>query len=75
MKKLRSYKIMKMQMFALSEKVKPDTENTRGLGLAAVKRTTIQVTRQPLYHELNEIRYELLRQPYIYIYILYIHIS
>jgi hypothetical protein len=27
---------------------KPDTENTRGLNLAAVKRTTVQVTRLPL---------------------------
>jgi hypothetical protein len=43
-----SYKIMKMQMFTTSEKAKPDTENISGLNLAAVKRTTVQVTRQPL---------------------------
>jgi hypothetical protein len=41
-------KIMKMQMFATSEKVKPDTENIRGLSLVAVKRKNVQVTRQPL---------------------------
>jgi hypothetical protein len=33
---------MKMQMFAAAEKVKPDTENIRGLNLAAVKGTTVQ---------------------------------
>jgi hypothetical protein len=32
-----------MQMFAILE-----TRNTRGLYLAAVKRTTVQVTRLPL---------------------------
>jgi hypothetical protein len=35
-------------MFAKTEIVKTDTENIKGLSLAAVKRTTIQVTRQPL---------------------------
>jgi hypothetical protein len=35
-------------MFATSEEEKPDAENERGLNLAAVKRTTVQVTRQPL---------------------------
>jgi hypothetical protein len=29
-------------------KAKPNTENIRGLSLAAVKRTTVQVIRQPL---------------------------
>jgi hypothetical protein len=42
-------------MFATSEKAKPDTENIRGLNLAAVKRTTVQVTRLPLYHELHKL--------------------
>jgi hypothetical protein len=46
--KQRSYKIMKMQIFSTSEMVKLDLENTRDLSLAAVKRTTVQVTRQPL---------------------------
>jgi hypothetical protein len=46
--KQRLYKIKKMPMFAISEKAKPDTENIRGLSLAAVKRTAVQVTRQPL---------------------------
>jgi hypothetical protein len=39
---------MDIQMFVTSEKAKPDTENIRGLSLAAVQRTTVQVTRQPL---------------------------
>jgi hypothetical protein len=46
--KQKSYKIIKMQMFATSEKAKPDTGNIRCLSLAAVKRTAIQVTWQPL---------------------------
>jgi hypothetical protein len=40
--------IMKIQMFAILDKAKLGTENTRGLNLAAVKRTTVQVTRLPL---------------------------
>jgi hypothetical protein len=43
--KQKSFKIMKMQMFAILDKAKPDTRNTRGSNLAAVKRTTVQVTR------------------------------
>jgi hypothetical protein len=35
-------------MFAILDKAKPDTENTRGLNLAAVRRTTVQVTSLPL---------------------------
>jgi hypothetical protein len=35
-------------MFMTLEKMKPDTENIRGLSLAVVKGTTIQVIRQPL---------------------------
>jgi hypothetical protein len=53
---------MKTQMFATSEKVKPDIENVRGLSLAAVKRMTVQVTRQPLYEELHELGHDLLCQ-------------
>jgi hypothetical protein len=30
------------------DKAEPGTENIRGLNLAAVKRTTVQVTRLPL---------------------------
>jgi hypothetical protein len=43
--KQKLYKIMKMQMSAILGKAKPDTENIRGLNLAAVKRTTVQVSR------------------------------
>jgi hypothetical protein len=39
---------MRMAVFALQDKVKPDTENVRGLNLAAVKLTTVQVTKLPL---------------------------
>jgi hypothetical protein len=39
----KSYKIMRMNMFA-----KPDIENIRGLNLAVVKLTTVQVTKLPL---------------------------
>jgi hypothetical protein len=39
------YKIMKMQMSALLGKAKPDTENIRGLNLAAVKRKTVHASR------------------------------
>jgi hypothetical protein len=36
------------KMFAILDKANPDIENIRGLNLAAVKHTTIQVTRLPL---------------------------
>jgi hypothetical protein len=32
--------------------VKPDIENIRGLNLAVVKLTTVQVTRQPFQHKI-----------------------
>jgi hypothetical protein len=35
-------------MFAAYDKAKVDIENTRGLMLAAVKLTTLQVTKLPL---------------------------
>jgi hypothetical protein len=35
--------------------VKPDIENIRGLNLAVVKLTTVQVTRQPLPHKIYKI--------------------
>jgi hypothetical protein len=44
------------------EKVKPDTGNIRGLSLVAVKHTTVQVTRQPLQHDLHELGHDLLCQ-------------
>jgi hypothetical protein len=39
--------IMIMKMFATLDRAKPDTGNTRGLNLAAVKHTTVQVSRLP----------------------------
>jgi hypothetical protein len=41
----KSYKIMKMQMFPTLDKANPDKWNIRGLNMAAVKHTTVQVTR------------------------------
>jgi hypothetical protein len=40
-------KIM-MRMFAILDKANPDIESIRGLNVAAVKHTTVQVTRLPL---------------------------
>jgi hypothetical protein len=40
---------MKMKMFATLDKAKPDTENIRGLNLAAVMCMTVQVSRLSLY--------------------------
>jgi hypothetical protein len=36
---------MTMRMFAISDKVKPDIESIRGLNLAAVTCTTVQVSK------------------------------
>jgi hypothetical protein len=43
--KQKSYKIMKMKMFATLDKANRDIGNIKGLNLAAVKQTTVQVTR------------------------------
>jgi hypothetical protein len=43
--KQKSYKIMKMKMFATLDKANPDTGNKSGLNLVAVKHTTVQVNR------------------------------
>jgi hypothetical protein len=39
---------MKMKMFAILDKAKPDTENIRGFSLAAVMCMTVQVTKLSL---------------------------
>jgi len=41
-------KIMTMQMFATYDKAKPHIESVRRLNLAAVKHTTVEVTKLPL---------------------------
>jgi hypothetical protein len=51
---------MIMEMFAPLDKAKPVTEDTRGMNLAAVKHTTVQVTRLPLQRKLPEIGHNLL---------------
>jgi hypothetical protein len=43
--KHKLYKIIKMQMSAILGKAKPNTENIRGLNLAAAKSTTTQASR------------------------------
>jgi hypothetical protein len=40
---------MKMQMFATLGKANPNTGNIRGINLAAVKHTTVQVTRPQVF--------------------------
>jgi hypothetical protein len=47
-KKQKSYKTVILNIFATLDEAKPETENVRGLNLAAVKHTTVQVTRLPL---------------------------
>jgi hypothetical protein len=42
--KQKSYKFKKMQVLAILDKENPDTGNIKGLNLAAVKHTTVQVT-------------------------------
>jgi hypothetical protein len=51
---------MKMKMFATLDKANADTGNKRGLSLAAVKHTTVQVTRLLLQQELLMIGHDLL---------------
>jgi hypothetical protein len=41
----RSFKIMVMRMFSTLDKAKPDIESIRGLNLAAVTCTTVQVSK------------------------------
>jgi hypothetical protein len=41
-------KIMRKNMFAIYDNAKPDIENIRGLNLAAVRLTTVHVTKLPL---------------------------
>jgi hypothetical protein len=41
----KSYRIMRMNMFAVQDKAKPDKENMKGLNLAVVKLTTVQMTK------------------------------
>jgi hypothetical protein len=40
-------------MFVVQEKVKLDTENIRGLNLAVVKITTVQITKVSLQHKVR----------------------
>jgi hypothetical protein len=45
----KSYKIMRINMFAVYDKVKPDIESIRGLNLEAVKlNAPFQVPKLPL---------------------------
>jgi hypothetical protein len=41
----KSYKIMRMNMFLVQDKAKPDIESIRGLNLTVVKLTTVQMTK------------------------------
>jgi hypothetical protein len=42
------FKSERLRIFAILDKAKPDIENIRDLNLAAVKHTTVEVTRPPL---------------------------
>jgi hypothetical protein len=42
-------------MFVVSDKAKPDTKNVRGLNLAEIKLTTVQVTKLPLQHKIRNV--------------------
>jgi hypothetical protein len=50
-------------MFAILDKVKPDTENIRDLNLAVVRHVTVQVTKLVLQPELHLIGHNLLYEP------------
>jgi hypothetical protein len=56
----KSYKIMKMQMFATLDKANRDTGYIRGLNLTAFKHTTVQVIRLLLLQYLLMRGYDLL---------------
>jgi hypothetical protein len=43
--KHKSYKIIMIRMFAILDKAKPNIGNTRDINMAAVKPTTVQVTK------------------------------
>jgi hypothetical protein len=47
-------------MFAILDKAKPGTESTRGLILVAVRHTTVQTTRLPLWPKLLKKEHDLL---------------
>jgi hypothetical protein len=46
---------MRINIFVVLEKAKPDIENEIGLNLALVKLTTVQVTKLPLYYKIRKI--------------------
>jgi hypothetical protein len=61
------------------DKAKPVTENTRGLNLVAVRRTTVQVSKLPLQPELLKILHDLLFSAWtdrglVYINMLFYHV-
>jgi hypothetical protein len=45
---VQMYIIMRMNLLATQDNAKPDTENIRGLKLAVLKLSTVQVTNLPL---------------------------
>jgi hypothetical protein len=46
---------MRINIFAVQNKAKADIENIRGLNLAVVKLTTVQVNKLPLWHKIRKI--------------------
>jgi hypothetical protein len=53
--KQKSYRIVRMDAFAVQCKVKPVIETIRGLTLTVVKLTVVQVTKPPLQHKIRKI--------------------
>jgi hypothetical protein len=56
--KQKSDEIMTTKMFATLDRTKPNTRNIRGLNRAAVKRTTVQVSRLPLYYSIGQLGHD-----------------
>jgi hypothetical protein len=52
--KQKSYKFLRINMFAVYSKVKPDIENIRGLNLAVIKLMTVEVYKLPLVHKISK---------------------
>jgi len=61
-RKQKSYEIMTMKMFAPLDKTKPNTRNIRDLNWAAVKRTTVQTSKPPLYLSIGQLGHDLLHK-------------
>jgi len=53
---------MTVKMFAILDEAKPNTRNIRDLNWAAVKRTTVQISKPPLYFSIGQLEHGLLHK-------------